>query len=377
MNAPRIAMVRLMMAGLVLTLLSACDTPLDFDLRGRLGGALDTSDAALQASARRPRPDKRGIISYPGYQIAVAKRGDTVQSLAERIGADPAALARHNGLQPADTLRKGEVISLPNRVAELQTGGPDIEALAGTAIDRADDANVATSILPPAAPAPAKAEPIRHKVARGETAYTIARLYRVSVRALAEWNGLDSEFSLREGQYLVIPVPLDNAGSQAATPAPGQGSPTPVPPSAAAPLPAPEPLVSETPEIAPDLGKTQTDTGGGRMAYPVDGKISRAYAKGKNNGIDFSAAPGAPVRAAQSGRVAAITVDADQVTILVLRHDDNMMTVYYNVDNVTVGKDATVSRGQKIASVPSDDAYLHFEVRKGFDSVDPMPFLEK
>ena len=48
-------------------------------------------------------------------------------------------------------------------------------------------------------------EPIRHKVSRGETAFTISRLYNVSIRSLAEWNGLDSNFTIREDQYLLIP----------------------------------------------------------------------------------------------------------------------------------------------------------------------------
>ena len=84
-------------------------------------------------------------------------------------------------------------------------------------------------------------EPVRHKVERGETAYTIARLYDVSVRSLADWNGLGSDLSVREGQYLLIPVALpdsgDNRQAAAATTQPGAGSPTPEPPSASRPLP--------------------------------------------------------------------------------------------------------------------------------------------
>ena len=35
-----------------------------------------------------------------------------------------------------------------------------------------------------------------------------------------------------------------------------------------------------------------------------------------------------------------------------------------------------VTRGQSIGSVRAGDpAFLHFEVRKGFDSVDPMTYL--
>ena len=113
------------------------------------------------------------------------------------------------------------------------------------------------------------------------------------------------------------------------------------------------------------------------MSYPVDGKIIRTYSEGKNNGIDIAADAGSPVVAATAGKVAAITEDAKTgAKIIVIRHPDNVMTVYYNVAEVAVSKNTSVSRGSKIALVPKKDSYVHFEVRQGFDSVDPMPFLE-
>ena len=376
-------MRRSVLACAALGLLAACQTPLDFDMRGNFGNAPSTASAVQNITADRPRPDNRGVISYPGYQVAIAQRGDTIVEVATRVGADPQALARFNGLELGDKLRGGEVIALPTRVAE--SGAPasstvDIQSMAGQALDRTQAANAGAS----AAPAPV-AEPVRHKVARGETAYTIARLYNVSVRSLAEWNGLGADLSVREGQYLLIPTSVaakEVATSRlaaAAPAAPGVGSATPVPPSAAKPLPR-----NETPataaakpaqSVAPDLGKTQTITGG-KLAMPLDGTIIREYVKGKSDGIDIKGAAGAVVRAADAGTVAAITQDADQTPIIVIRHADNLLTVYANVDNITVRKGANVARGQSIAKLRSGDAnFLHFEVRKGFDSVDPMPYL--
>ena len=44
--------------------------------------------------------------------------------------------------------------------------------------------------------------------------------------------------------------------------------------------------------------------------------------------------------------------------------------------DVTVEKGDSVKRGQTIAKIrDGDPSFLHFEVREGFDSVDPMPFL--
>lgn len=377
----------------VLVLLAACSEPLDLDMRGLMNGGFNTADAARAATAPRPQPDNRGVISYPNYQVAVARRGDTLAQLAARVGLPADELARYNGVQTGDPLRAGEIIALPRRVAEPSpatgavTTGPirpaseiDITTLASDAIDR--------SAPTPAAARPAPqtgTEPIRHQVKRGETAFTIARLYNVSVRSLAEWNGLDSNFTLREGQYLLIPVVTEAAPSEPETapPPPGTGSPTPEPPSASQPLPeetaAPAAAAATAAAAAPvaNVGRqTAASASDAAMSFPVQGSIIREYAKGRNDGIDIGAAVGTSVKAAASGQVAAITRNTDGINILVIRHPDNLLTVYTHVDNITVAKGDAVSRGQAIAKVADfEPSRVHFEVRKGFDSVDPMEYL--
>lgn len=395
--------IRFLGASLALSMLAACEGGFDYDLRGdAAGSALDTTDAALTATSQRPIPDNRGVISYPNYQVAVAQRDDTLREVAARVGIPAEELSRTNGIAPDVKLRQDEVIVLPYRVAEpspatggtgviVPPGGVDIAALAGGAIENANTTEVQTSTLAPSASistptenAQTGLEPVRHKVKRGETAFTIARLYNVSVRALAEWNGLGSDFTIRENQILLIPpadtsarAPAPVATTSVATPKPGEGSPTPTPPSASKPLPddstAAKIAAAPKPE-SPDLSKQQSASQAA-MGYPVSGKIIRPYAKGKNNGIDIAGDAGAPVLAAADGSVAAITTDADDVTILVVRHPNNLMTVYYNVADVTVSKGAKVKRGEAMAQLPAENAFVHFEVRDGFDSVDPAPYL--
>ncbi|GGX57411.1 peptidase M23 [Tateyamaria omphalii] len=385
----------LMIATCGLLVLAACDEPLDFDLRG-LGGGFTTADAVQNATADRPEPDDRGVISYPNYQVAVARRGDTLQDVATRVGLPASELAKFNGVEPDVPLRNGEIIALPRRVAEpslatgaIQPSSVDVTTLAGNAIDNAAPTPVATA--PTTTPLPQTGqEPIRHRVERGETAFTIARLYQVPAKSLAEWNGLGADFAVREGQYLLIPVARTNAPNPTAaapattaTTSPGAGSPTPLPPSSAKPLP--EDDTANPPAATPDPAKPIADVGqtsapaqSGEMSLPVQGTIIRDYAKGRNEGIDIQAAPGTAVSAAAGGTVAAITESAEGVPIIVVRHPDNLLTVYANVTDVTVAKGDTVSRGQSIAKLrdTSDTAYVHFEVRDGFDSVNPNPFFE-
>ncbi|MEN8747788.1 peptidoglycan DD-metalloendopeptidase family protein [Marivita sp.] len=375
----------------VLALLAACSEPLDLDMRGLMNGGFNTADAARAATAPRPQPDDRGVISYPNYQVAVARRGDTLAQLAARVGLPADELARYNGVQTGDPLRAGEIIALPRRVAEPspETGaistGPirpaseiDITTLAGDAIDRSAPTPAAERPTPQTG-----SEPIRHQVKRGETAFTISRLYNVSVRSLAEWNGLDSSFTLREGQYLLIPVVTAAVSTpEDTTQLPGTGSPTPEPPSASQPLPEEIPAAAATTTAtaaAPiaNLGKqTGASASNAAMSFPVQGSIIREYAKGRNDGIDIGASVGTTVKAAASGQVAAITRNTDGINILVIRHPDNLLSVYTHVDNITVAKGDAVSRGQSIAKVADfEPSRVHFEVRKGFDSVDPMGYL--
>ncbi|WP_459430197.1 peptidoglycan DD-metalloendopeptidase family protein [Roseivivax sp.] len=378
----------MLMTGSLLALTACGEGPIDLDLRP---GPSSTAEAAVNATADRPQPDARGVISYPTYQVAVARQGDTLATLAQRIGVDAGALARYNGIGANDPLRGGEVVALPSRVSEGPAAGEanDIAVLASNAIDSASPTPITSGTL---APAPGGIEPVRHQVSRGETAYTIARLYNVTPRALAEWNGLDENYAVREGQYLLIPVGANAAASGKAEASasasasdvtePGQGSPTPTPPSASQPLPdaptetaAAEEEAAATP--APDVGEVSApQSSDAAFRMPVDGTIIREYAPGTNDGIDIAAPAGTPVRAAASGTVAAITTNTDGIPILVIKHPDNILTVYTHIDGVSVAKGDAVSRGQAIAQVRAGDpARMHFEVRDGFDSVDPGLYL--
>ena len=392
MQSPKVLSNRasLLLAVAATALAVGCNRPVDYDLRD-LGNGFDTTEAALNPP-NRPRPDARGVISYPNYQVVVAQQDDTIRAIAGRVGLDAATLASYNGVDPDAPLRRDEVIALPSRVAEptvstgaIQAGPIDVTTIAGAAIDRAGPQTITPTALPqaattPAAPVtqPSGSEPVRHQVLRGETPYSIARLYNVPVRSIAEWNGLGADLAVREGQFLLIPVAGSSPPPSTAVTPPGAGSDTPVPPSAAEPLPDENPSepvpVAATPP-APDIGQ-QAPAPSAQFVQPVSGSIIRAYAPGRNEGIDIGAAAGAEVRAAAAGTVAAVTTDTNGVKIVVIRHAGGLLTVYTHVDNLTVAKDATVSQGQVIGRVRAGDpAFVHFEVRQGTQSADPANYL--
>jgi LysM repeat protein len=357
--------------------LSACvnTSELDWDLRA---GGGDTSAAARQATAPAPLADSNGIISYPDYQMAEARRGETVATMAGRLGLNANDLAQANAVRPTDPLREGELLLLPTRVAAapqpatIGGGSVDVAAIATTALDE-----VGSSAASPASQ-PIANQPLTHRVARGETAFTIARAYNVSAKALADWNQLGPDLAVREGQTLIIPIATGPAPDPEPVPTPpGAGTPTPEPPSAAKPLPdediEPASAAPKATPPSPDLGDEATAASAAAFAMPVQGKIIRGYDKKSNQGIDIAAPAGTTVAAAAGGTVAAVTKDTDQVPILVIRHEGGLLTVYAGLDAVKVQKGDAVKRGQAIGVVrKGDPAFLHFEVRKGVDSLDPM-----
>jgi murein DD-endopeptidase MepM/ murein hydrolase activator NlpD len=385
--------LRILLAGSALVVLAGCAQPLDFDLRS-IGSGFDTSEAALAATNARPRADSRGVISYPSYQVVVARRGDRVSDVANRIGLPADQLAVYNGIPADAVLRAGEIISLPVRIAEIPglsagatTGGVNTEtlsitSLADSALNRAEGNTTNSVAVAPVRTAPATGtatgiqpgpEPTRHKVTRGETAYSVARLYGVTVRALAEWNGLGKDLEVREGQYLLIPTrESDNPPAASATvSAPGAGSPTPTPPSAATALP--EKITTATPPPAPDLGPA---TSTAQLALPVPGKIVRDYDKNKSAFILFSASAGTQVSAAANGTVKLVSKNADGVGIMVIDHGNGLQSAYSFIEDVSVKKGDSVSRGQTIAKVAANEfSALQFMVFKGTRTVDPTPYL--
>lgn len=387
---------RALFASAALLALVACDEnnnlqgqDFDWDLRN-LGGGFDTTDASRNL-ANRPRPDDRGIISYPNYRVVVAGRGETVRQIASRLNLDANALATFNGVDADVPLRRDEIIALQNRVAEPSaatgdiTSGPtqpptiNVSTLASNAIDRAGEQTTAPTAT--AAPVQTGREPGLHRVARGETAFQIARLYDVPVAGLAEWNGLGSDLMVREGQQLLIPVAGTTPPRPAATTGPGVGSRTPTPPSAIVPLPSVDvtPQTAPTAPAAPDIGQPTAQTSATTSApfiYPLQGNVIRAYNPGRNEGIGIGVPAGTTVKAAAAGTVAAITQNTNGAQIIVVRHTGNILTVYVNVNNLMVSKDDSVSQGQAMASVAEGSpSFLHFEVRDGLESVDPAEFL--
>lgn len=328
------------------------------------------------------QPDSRGVITYANYQVAVAGNGDTMQSIASRVGTTPEELARRNALPSDYLVRPGEVLLLPDGVTRpadgLQSGsvttttlgetpGTTTTAAAGTATGANPFQNGQSEPL---------IDPVRHRVESGETAYSIARLYGVSVTALASWNGLGPDLAVRENQELLIPIVSDanKISSAVEETQPGEGTPVAAPSSAAEPLPA-DITAAVEPE-SPNLGQYRTPPGG-RLSAPVTGTVTRTYDPANPNGVGFDVPAGTQVHAAAPGEVALVSEALGGLgTIVLVRHKDDLITTYSTLTGVNVKEGDRVQTGQVLGEVaPRDKPELQFDVFRGTTSVDPTPYL--
>ena len=150
-------------------------------------------------------------------------------------------------------------------------------------------------------------------------------------------------------------------------------------------VPEEPPVVVVMPEDDPDVNGPvrRPDPTEPKVAFnpPVIGVIVKPYSEtpgtGQNLGIDYQTAVGAPVWAAAGGQVAAVTENSGaNGKIIVVRHEHGMLSVYVNVSDLAVKKGDTVKQGDQLGTVAAaTPPILHFEIRNGFESIDPENFF--
>ncbi|MDN3585620.1 peptidoglycan DD-metalloendopeptidase family protein [Pedobacter aquatilis] len=122
----------------------------------------------------------------------------------------------------------------------------------------------------------------------------------------------------------------------------------------------------------------------GRLPYPVSGTITEHFGVHKvdqasmnNEGVNITAADGAPVRAVFDGEVLFVNLIYGKY-VVVLQHG-NYFTVYQNLRSVSVKKGDNVNTRETIGTlaVTGDAAELHFEIMRGQSKLNPEAWISK
>ncbi len=273
------------------------------------------------------------------------------------------------------------------------------------------------------------------EVVRGDTLYTLARRYGVTVDMIARANGLTT-VRVRPGTKLFIPradpasykhstsrasggkkqvhaalakkdqprravasapkperraaaheaeEPKARAAGPARLASKGEPANQLQEAAPAQPVPAVRPGPGSAPEATCEamLSNPQPRMGA-TFRRPLDGKTISQFGPQKdgtvNEGITISVPKGTPVKAAENGVVAYVGDELPGFgNLILIRHADEYVTAYAHADKVLVKKCDVVKRGQTVATAGTtgdvSQPQLHFEIRKNSKPVDPSPLL--
>jgi len=203
----------------------------------------------------------------------------------------------------------------------------------------------------PSAPpttAPSGFTGVYHTVREGQTLWRISRTYGVDLETLQWVNDIEDVTQLRVGRVLFIPgvqKTLDVASA---------------------------PTEDETPSSALIS-----------LIWPLHGRPTSGFGpRGRrvHEGIDLAAPKGTPVRASASGKVAySGNGMRGYGKVIVLKHDNDLSTVYAHNSSLLVRMGDRVEQGQIIAKVGATGRatgpHLHFEIRRRGVPEDPRKFL--
>ena len=120
--------------------------------------------------------------------------GDNLTAIANRYNISVDELARMNDIVYANSIRRGQVLTVPNLPIDLGSGGG--EAIGGPLVQQPTTANVTTTNV---------AATRTHTVQIGDYVEYIALLYGTTPEAIAAANNLSNPARIFVGDVLVIP----------------------------------------------------------------------------------------------------------------------------------------------------------------------------
>ncbi len=215
--------------------------------------------------------------------------------------------------------------------------------------------------------------PLVRTVQPGETLYVLAWEAGIDYRVIARANGLKPPYRVVPGQRIRVSN-LDDQGHGA--------------------TPPPKVIVSTAPvkSFKGTRLKTNKDTSGSHTApvngettqrtwlWPAQGKVLRRFtSREESNGIEIGGREGTLIRASANGKVVyAGSGLRGYGNLLILKHDNQLLSAYANNRRLLVKENDTIAAGMEIAEMGKKNtgsARLHFEIRKNGKPVNPLNYL--
>jgi murein DD-endopeptidase MepM/ murein hydrolase activator NlpD len=190
---------------------------------------------------------------------------------------------------------------------------------------------------------------LTHRVAEGETLWSLARHFHVELARLMSVNKIADPTCLSVGMVLVIPGGGVQAGAR------------------------------QQPEAVGAVARGWN----GNLIWPLLGELTQQFGPQANgmfhHGLDIAGNTGTPVRAAQRGIVVRCGWLPFYGFAVIIDHGSGFRTLYAHLHDFAVRAGDMVGQGQVIAHVGSTGnatgPHLHFEVRQNNQTVNPLPYL--
>ena len=228
--------------------------------------------------------------------------------------------------------------------------------------------------------------PALYTVKRGDTLYSISWRYSVEYRALAFWNRLKKPYTIYPGQRIRLYPPKKET--------PRIVKKREIPPKKVnngsnIKKKPPEPAASKAkPRVVEKRGnqasKNKSNTSLKLIwKWPTQGVVVQRFAKGNSlrKGITISGKAGAPIHAAEAGKV--VYAGSGLIgygKLIIIKHNKNYLSAYGYNRKILVKEGMQVKRGARIALMGQDTSgrpLLHFEIRRNGAPTDPTKLLPR
>lgn len=182
---------------------------------------------------------------------------------------------------------------------------------------------------------------VRHRVEAGQTLWRISKLYDVDIDDIIRLNHIPEDTAIEIGQVLLIPnrlraqnIPIKSSGDD--------------------------------------------------FIWPLSGRVIAGFGSNYRNlinrGINIQAPAGSDILATRSGRVVFYAASfGNYGRTVIIDHGDGLRSVYSRISEIFVQPGEIVQRGALVgrvgSSVRDKNSYLHFEIRKGAMSQNPLFYL--
>ncbi len=189
-------------------------------------------------------------------------------------------------------------------------------------------------------------------VRKGDTLCKISRRYRVSVEVIKRANHLRSD-RIYVGQRLFIPKKTRAKKAVVKR--------------------AKEKKEIEVAKVEKKSSIIKAEKGD--FLWPAKGKIVRKFGEG-NDGIDILLSPATKIIASKKGKVNFCGSTKAYGMTIIIDHQDGYYTIYAHEIKALVEKEEKVVQGATIARIENkEETFLHFEIRRGTEPVDPLTYL--